>query len=108
MLWGWPEETLTVANAYLAALWTAGTKDPDAEVTLDGLRPLMLIEVLRKAWVGIIISKSTSAWERHLILSPSQHGFRRGRGTDTALAEFINAREHAEELNTPLYTASGT
>ncbi|OXE37562.1 MAG: hypothetical protein CGW95_00900, partial [Phenylobacterium zucineum] len=79
---------------------------PEAEVTLDGLRPLMLIEVIRKAWVGVTISKITACWERHHILSPTQHGFRRGRGTDSALVEFINAMEHAEEHHIPLYTSS--
>jgi len=120
MLKGWPEDTLSSAHSCLSTLWTSGhtptwlkwcwlcpkPKDPESEVTLDGLRPLMLIEVLRKAWVGIIIHKIADCWERHGVLSATQHGFRRGRGTESALAELINAREHAEEHNQPLYTSS--
>ncbi|OXE35816.1 MAG: hypothetical protein CGW95_11575, partial [Phenylobacterium zucineum] len=120
MLKAWPDDTITSAYHCLALLWRSNStpdwlkwcwlcpkpKDPEAAVSLDGLRPLMLIEVIRKAWVGVTITKITSCWERHQILSPIQHGFRRGRGTDTALVEFINAREHAEEHHLPLYTSS--
>ena len=75
-------------------------KDPTVEVTLDGLCPLISLEVIRKLWVGIIITRITRAWERHGILTDAQLGFRPGRGTDTALPQFINAREHAEEMLT--------
>ena len=81
-------------------------KDPEAEVTLDGLRPLILLEVLRKIWVGIVVSRITGAWEGHRVLAPAQHGFRPGRGTDSALLQFLNATEHAEETSTSLYTSS--
>ena len=46
-------------------------------------------------------------WTYHAGLgTTSQQGFRRGCGTDTALLQFTNAREHAEETGTPLYTSS--
>ena len=120
MLKAWPDATLATAHACLSQLWTAEAtpmwmkwcwlcpkpKDPDAEVTLERLRPLILIEVLRKSWVHLVVQRITACWESHDILSPAQHGFRRGRGTDSALAEFINAREHAEEHHLPLYTSS--
>ena len=81
-------------------------KDPTAEVTLGGLRPLILLEVIRKLWVGIITTRVTRAWERDGILTDAQHGFRPGRGTETVLLQFINAREHVEEALTPLYSSS--
>ena len=59
--------------------------------------------MLRKLWVSIIISRITTAWECHHALSDAQHGFRPGRGIDTAQLQFINAREHAEETRNPLY-----
>jgi len=59
----------------------------------------MLVEVLRKLWVGIVIDMITSIWEQYETLAPSQHGFRRRRGTDTALIEVINILEHAQETD---------
>ena len=120
MVRGWPPDIIQYAHQCLSMLWHADhtpewmqwgwlcpkPKDPEADVTLEGLRPLILLEVLRKIWVGITIDKITSAWDRHGILSDSQHGFRHGRGTDTALLQFINAKEHAKETGTPLYTSS--
>ena len=120
MVKGWPAPVRTFAHRCLVELWGQPStppwlqwgwlcpkpKDPEAEVTLDGLRPLILLEVLRKLWVGLIIGRITRAWERHSVLADAQHGFRPGRGTDTALLQFINAREHAEEAALPLYSSS--
>ena len=115
MVQEWPAPVRTFAHHCLVELWgqpitpswlewgwlCPKPKDPEAEVTLDGLKPLILLEVLRKLWVGIIIGRITRAWERHRVLADAQHGFRPGRGTDAALIQFINAREHAEEAAPP-------
>ena len=120
MVKGWPSPTRGFAHHRLVELWglpdtplwlqwgwlCPKPKDPSAEVTLDGIRPLILFEVLRKIWVGIVIQRITRAWERHQVLTDAQHGFRPGRGSGTALLQFINAREHADESGTPLYTSS--
>ena len=61
MVKGWPAPTRVFAHHCLVELWTLPDtplwlqwgwlcpkpKDPAAEVTLDGLRPLILLEVLR-------------------------------------------------------------
>ena len=120
MVKGWPAPTRVFAHHCLVELWDLPDtplwlqcgglcpkpKDQSAEVTLDGLRPLILLEVLLKLRVGIVIQRITRAWERHHVLTDAQHGFRPGRGTDTALLQFINAREHADESGTQLYTSS--
>ena len=120
MVKGWPAPVRTFSHRCLVELWgqpdtppwlqwgwlCPKPKDPEAAVTLDGLRPLILLEVIRKLWVGLIIGRITRAWERHGVLADAQHGFRPGRGTDTALIQFINAREHAEEAALPLYSSS--
>ena len=117
---GWPPEATAFAHHCLLLLWDLPEtppwmqwgwlcpkpKDPETEVTLDGLRPLILLEVIRKLWVGIVVNRITRAWERHQVLAPAQHGFRPGRGTDSALLQFLNATEHAAETGTPLYTSS--
>ena len=111
MVKGWPAPIRVLAHHCLVELWALPDtplwlqwgwlcpkpKDPSAEITLDGLR---------KLWVGIVIQRITRAWERHHVLTDAQHGFRPGRGTDTALLQFINAREHADESGTLLYTSS--
>ena len=118
MVKGWPAPTRVFAHHCLVELWALPDtplwlqwgwlcpkpKDTAAEVTLDGLRPLILLEILRKLWVGIVIQRITRAWERHRVLTDAQNGFRPGRGTDTALLQFLNAREHADESGTQLYT----
>ena len=102
---GWPPEVTEFAHRCLLQLWDQKDtptwmqwgwlcpkpKDPEAEITLDGLRPLILLEVIRKLWVGIVVNRITRAWERHGVLAPGQHGFRPGRGTDSALLQFLNA-----------------
>ena len=59
-------------------------KNPEEEITLDGLHPLLLLEVIRKLWTGIIVVRITRAWERHHVRATAQQGFRPSRGTDTA------------------------
>ena len=44
--------------------------------------------------------------EYHQVLTPSQHGFRKGRGTDSALVVHLNCWEHARLTNNPLYLSS--
>jgi len=34
----------------------------------------MLVEVLRKLWVGIIITKITAMWEKYNLLAPRDTG----------------------------------
>ena len=81
-------------------------KDPDNGITLDGLRPLMLLEVLRKLWVWIHVRKIVHLWAKHQALTPSQHGFRRGHGTDSALIVHLNCLEHARHTGNPLFLSS--
>ena len=81
-------------------------KAPENGITLDGLRPLMLLEVLRKLWVWIMVRKIVRLWETHQALTPSQHGFCRGHGTDSALIVHLNGLEHARRTKTPLFLSS--
>ena len=66
----------------------------------------MLLEVLRKLWIWIYIRKIVHLWEAHQTLTHSQHGFRRGHGTDSALMVHLNCFEHARHSTVPLFLSS--
>jgi hypothetical protein len=80
-------------------------KNPD-RITPDTLRPLVLVEVLRKIWIGLIIQQINNTWARHGILHTAQHGFRPKRGTDTALFQLQTTFEQSAIDETPLYLSS--
>ncbi len=61
-------------------------KDPE-HITPDALRPLVLVEVLRKIWIDLIIRQINNIWDKHNALHTAQHGFRPKRGTDTAILQ---------------------
>ena len=74
---GWPNPVTQYVHQCLLHLWTQQKtpgwqqwswlcprpKNPEEEVTLDGLSPLLLLEVIRKLWTGIIVGRITRAWE---------------------------------------------
>ena len=53
--------------------------------------------------LGMDTSPEVRLCEAHQI---SQHGFRKGRGTDLALVVHLNCWEHARLTNSPLYLSS--
>ena len=68
---------------------------PDAEktgddISVNDLRPLTLIEVTRKLWTSITVRKIWHVIEKHNLLHPSQHGYRRRRGTGSQLLQLID------------------
>ena len=68
--------------------------------------PTHVLEVLRKLWIWIYIRKIVHLWESHQTLTHSQHGFRRGHGTDSALMVHLNCIEHARLTSAPLFLSS--
>ena len=81
---------------------------PKAEqaTTPDTVRPIMLIEVIRKLWVGAIIRQIRSAWESSRILNPAQYGFRSGRSTHSAIIQLVNNLEGSAEEDQSLFFSS--
>jgi hypothetical protein len=65
-------------------LLSAIPKVPEAN-TLNNIRPIMLAESLRKIWTLLILRRIQYHWERSGLLADEQHGFRPGRGTDSAI-----------------------
>jgi len=66
----------------------------------------MLVEVLRKYWIGLIVFKIIQVWNKHDILHPAQHGFRSKRGTETALLGLQVMFEQSARFQSPLYISS--
>ena len=78
----------------------------DKPITPQNLRPIVLVEVLRKIWIGLIILKINQVWQKHDILNSAQHGFRPKRGTDTALLQLQSHFEQSYITNSPLFLSS--
>ena len=74
--------------------------------TLAELRPLMLFEVLRKIWTGMIMDKIRGYWRKWGLIDESQHGFMGGKGTHTAIPILVNCMEAAKDFATDLFISS--
>jgi hypothetical protein len=110
MLQRTPKTILVFIHQQLQALWTnkatpvwlkrkwlcaipkeAGSTD------INKIRPVMLIEVLRKLWTGAMIRKIKMAWEKFDILEAVQYGFRANRSCPQAILQLVNAMEASFE-----------
>ena len=80
------------------------TEDPFTKAS--NLRPIILLEIMRKVWIGITIKKIQDCWEKHHVLQSSQHGYRRRMGTDAAIIQLINIMEEADDSGTPIFLSS--
>jgi hypothetical protein len=63
--------------------------------TPDQLRPLILVETLRKLWLASTCHKITTLWQTHNVLHNSQHAYLRAKGTETALLHICNQLDNA-------------
>jgi hypothetical protein len=76
--------------------------DPD----ISQLRPLMLIDALRKIWFRATTFKIQQAWKEHKLIHANQHGCVRGRSTDTATLETYNSLETGKENRSEVLVSS--
>ena len=70
------------------------------------MRPLMLIEALRKLWVDIALRPIIKAWNDSNLFSRMQHGSTWKRSTYSSIMEVQALIEEAEELTTLLFISS--
>jgi hypothetical protein len=108
MIRAWPPSYTSLVHSILCRLWahhhipkvwrrrllTPLPKIPGS-TALSNLRPITLYDCLRKIWTTLITNQIQHAWEHYRILSDSQHGFRPGRSTTTAILHLINSIEAA-------------
>ena len=80
-------------------------KQPD-QPSLQAMRPIVLLEVTRKCWTGMIINKIMKVIEENNVLCSVQHGSRRHRSTATANLIFKNELDSAWENKTRIYGSS--
>jgi len=116
----WPESMVSYVHSCLSKFWTSTTipaaqkwkwlhnipKKPADTLKLSDLRPLMLIEVLRKHWCTHVATTIKSVLYKHKALHDSHHGYIAGRGTGTASILHINLSEDAEEKTSALHRSS--
>ena len=107
----WPETMVEYVHSCMSKFWIHSTvpaswnwkwlnyipKVASDNLRLPDLRPLMLIEILRKLWSSHIGAKTMGALYRHKVLDDAHHGFVASRGTGTATLLHINQSEDVEE-----------
>eukprot|EP01041_Mallomonas_annulata_P042115 gene42115-biopygen5005 len=98
-------ETHTIPDDWSWRYLCLKPKTTKPHLTATNLRPLTLIDCLRKLWGKIILHRINHQWHTHHTLSPLQHCQKR-RGTDSALLQRAATAEAAEEASFNLYTSS--
>ena len=76
-----------------------------ADPTVSQLRPLCLLEVLRKLWSKIFVQRIADFVSQQQIFHQGQHSGK-GKGTESAVLEFAAGLETAKELKTDIYISS--
>ena len=119
MIKSWPDDVIQTVFSALNTLWN--TKDIpsqwkwrwlclkpkiDAGVpTASELRPLSLVDCIRKLWEKLLLRRIQCVWSTHGVPAENQH-CRSRRGCSTALLEFQAVQETAEETSTNVFFSS--
>ena len=87
--------------------WLVPIPKKEQDVTnITNLRPLILVEAVRKIWCKLLLQRILRVWKKHDVLQHTQHGFRAGYSTTTASIMFLNTLEDAIENDLPVHTSS--
>ena len=117
---GWPPEVVDRTYECIAGIKKAGEhpkhwaykwlapmpKKTGDDISVNDLRPLTLIEVTRKLWTSVTVRKIWHVIKKHNLLHPSQHGYRRRRGTSSQSLQLIDVFEECEEAAADLGLSS--
>jgi hypothetical protein len=109
----WPEEVIDKVYDLLIKLWTDKhipehhkwrffcllPKVPGSE-RLEDMRPISLMDVVRKIWLGFFVSKISNFSEKHHLLDIAQNAYRHNKGTDSATLGLGNIFEVIREQET--------
>ena len=116
----WPSELVHNMHYCLSRLWTAQStpdwwtsrwlvtipKKQEEVPKVGNMRPLILVEAVRKLWCKLLLKRILLVWRKYNVLHRYQHGFISGRSTMTASTLFINMLEDAIERGRPLHTCT--
>ena len=116
----WPPELIQRVHYCLCRIWRAQStpekwtarwlvvipKKQEEIPNVNNMRPLILVEAIRKIWCKLLLHRILSVWGKYNALHRYQHGFIRGRNTMTASALFINTLEDAIEKGQSLHTCT--
>ena len=117
MITEWPPFIVVGVYESLARLWLDTTTPtywkwrwlvpiPKAATpTLQELRPLSLLEALRKIWFSVTVHRVQRFWERGG-LRTEQHGFRRRHSTEEPILDMVNALETSSDFSSDLFVGS--
>jgi Ulp1 family protease len=116
----WPPELIARVHYCLCRIWQSQCtpdrwtarwlvvipKKQEDIPNVSNMRPLILVEAIRKIWCKLLLHRILTVWGKHNTLHRYQHGFIRGRNTMTASTLFINTLEDAIEKGQPLHTCT--
>ena len=116
MLKSIPEELLETLFHHYNAMWEAKyvpaswrkrvmamIPKHDNAPTIQDMRPIMLLEVIRKAWLSIISDRQEAIMRAHNIFDPSQKGGLPRHGTEDAIMAVKNVIEDAHARGQELH-----
>jgi hypothetical protein len=81
-------------------------KMTERPVNINKIRPVVLVEVLRKCFVKAIVRQISAAVEKYKVLHHTQYGFRSQRNCQQAILQFLNVIEFAHFEKRPVYMTS--
>ena len=116
----WPVELSRDVYATVAACWQDKSipigwkwrwlvpipKKPADIPSINDLRPLILVEAVRKVWSKLVLQKLKTVWKEVPLLNSAQHGYSAHLSTMTASLLHINLLEDAMDRNNELHTSS--
>ena len=105
----WPEPLLREVHSILQSFgsadypdwWSFRLMSPIQKIqgstSLDSLRPIMLLEVVRKVWTTLLHRKIAHAWENFNLLAAGQAGGRPRHGTEAPIMQLIAYIDHRRQ-----------
>jgi hypothetical protein len=114
------QDNIKLLHSHLKTIWKSGRfpewmnakilcpipKNAVRPLTLDSVRPVVLIEILRKVWLKGIVQHIRNTLEKHKCLDRRQYGFRQDRSTEQAIVQLINVLEHSQFENRNYFVSS--
>ena len=108
MIKAWDNESKKAAYVALAQIWESKLiprswkwrwlvvipKTKETHPYVKSLRPITMVEAIRKIWLSLINNRIQTIWTKHHVLHKSQHGSREGHGTCSASIVHVQHLEH--------------